>query len=191
MNVDIYDDNVSWLFGDFFNNFDGVQDSGDQIVFEVVVCVVDEVLNMLVDDDFVNMVIFIFIGGLVDGMVFVDFVEFELILDKCLMFDLVFVDVGDIFIFEFEIDYMVLLIVDVFFLEIIDVFVGGMFWVGNVMIDCLLLLMNVVVVFMIVFIVLMFILVMDICMIFYDVIIDSMVLLGEMLINMVMFQYDF
>ncbi|MEM6705195.1 MAG: IPTL-CTERM sorting domain-containing protein [Acidobacteriota bacterium] len=190
-NVDTFDDNVAWSLGDLFNNPDGAQNGGDQIVFEVVARVVDDALNTSADDDLVNTATFTFTGGSANGTALVDLVEPELALDKRPTPDPAFIDAGDTITFELQIDHTVSSTADAFSLEITDVLANpGTTWAGNVATDCPSLSTNATAAPTIVFTLPTLTLATDTCTISYDVTIDNTVSPGQTLTNTASLQYD-
>ncbi len=130
--LDSYDDRVQWFLGDVFNNPDGLDNSDDQLLFEVVALVVDEAINQGGANDVVNTATLSYTGGSIAGTALVDLVEPRLNVSKATVPVTVLADAGDTIDFRITIDHIPTSTADAFSLVLTDMLPSpGVSWIDD------------------------------------------------------------
>jgi len=130
--IDAYNDRVEWSFGDILNTPDGLNNTDDEIVFEVVALVVDDAVNQGGANDVVNSAGLIFTGGTLQSTAVVDFVEPDLTVTKTTLPAVVLADAGDILDYRLTIEHTAGSTADAFNLVITDLLPSpGTNWIND------------------------------------------------------------
>lgn len=130
--ADGYDDVVTWNLGDLFNAPDGVSNSNDQIVFEVVAVVVDEPVNQTLIDDVTNNVTFTSGGSSSTANANIDIVEPLLEVTKETLPNSLTADAGDVLTYRLTLAHTVASTADAYEINITDVLPNpGTSWIND------------------------------------------------------------
>ena len=130
--VDTFNDRVTWNLGDIFNMPDGLNNSGDQITFEVVAMLVDETVNQNGGNDIVNTASFTTGGNTSSGTALIDIIEPVINVNKETIPNSITADAGDVLDYRITISHDAASNADAFNFTVTDVLpTPGTNWIND------------------------------------------------------------
>ncbi|MBL4659964.1 MAG: isopeptide-forming domain-containing fimbrial protein, partial [Alcanivoracaceae bacterium] len=130
--ADIYNDNVAWNLGNVFNMPDGINNTDDQIVFEVVAILVDEAVNQNGGNDIINTATFNTGGNTSTGTALIDIIEPEINVTKATVPASITADAGDVLDYRITIAHIPASNADAFNFTVTDVLpTPGTNWIND------------------------------------------------------------